>query len=300
MRYYDPEIGRYITRDPAGYVEVIVNVFIYVGNNPVNGIDPLGLTNGGEEEETAEPEAQLPSLLDRLRGTGRSHWEHVNDLLGDDLGVHGEHPDTYIPGSQAWRIAGLKLFGREFAIERHGSLFASRNKQAEGLGYIVLVGCTGLSSLVGDYKLEGGLEQIKSGETARNIAHDLFKGFGPEEVPNPVEDLKSPYIAATVARTRGDVGGALKVSLSFIQQSVEAVGAWQPRGGPFMLSAGVGAAHTKHEVFEEVRGTGVSTHVAATYRFRRRLDLGARLDLPPRDVRSVVGERLSATLRVRW
>ena len=42
FRYYDPEIGRYLTRDPAGYVDG-PNVYLYVGNNPINHIDPEGL-----------------------------------------------------------------------------------------------------------------------------------------------------------------------------------------------------------------------------------------------------------------
>ena len=42
FRYYDPEIGRYISRDPAGYPDGM-NVYLYVRNNPINRIDPLGL-----------------------------------------------------------------------------------------------------------------------------------------------------------------------------------------------------------------------------------------------------------------
>ena len=42
FRYYDPEIGRYLTRDPIGYADGL-NVYLYVGNNPINGIDPQGL-----------------------------------------------------------------------------------------------------------------------------------------------------------------------------------------------------------------------------------------------------------------
>jgi RHS repeat-associated protein len=42
FRYYDPEIGRYITRDPIGYGDGL-NVYLYVRNNPINHIDPLGL-----------------------------------------------------------------------------------------------------------------------------------------------------------------------------------------------------------------------------------------------------------------
>jgi len=42
-RYYDPAVGRFISEDPTGFDGGDVNLMAYVGNNPVTGIDPLGL-----------------------------------------------------------------------------------------------------------------------------------------------------------------------------------------------------------------------------------------------------------------
>jgi RHS repeat-associated protein len=42
FRYYNPQTGRYITPDPIG-LEGGINLFVYVGENPVNWIDPEGL-----------------------------------------------------------------------------------------------------------------------------------------------------------------------------------------------------------------------------------------------------------------
>ena len=52
FRYFDPETGRYITRDPIGYGDGL-NVYLYVHNNPINGIDPLGLAPKVEEGEVS-------------------------------------------------------------------------------------------------------------------------------------------------------------------------------------------------------------------------------------------------------
>jgi uncharacterized protein RhaS with RHS repeats len=40
-RYYDPEVGRFISKDPIGLLGGL-NMFTYVQNNPVNLIDPTG------------------------------------------------------------------------------------------------------------------------------------------------------------------------------------------------------------------------------------------------------------------
>ena len=46
-RYYDANMGRFINEDPIGFLGGDVNLYAYVGNNPVNWIDPLGLCTSG-------------------------------------------------------------------------------------------------------------------------------------------------------------------------------------------------------------------------------------------------------------
>ena len=44
-RYYDPDIGRYLSPDPIG-LEGGLNLYAYVNNDPVNWVDPEGLNAG--------------------------------------------------------------------------------------------------------------------------------------------------------------------------------------------------------------------------------------------------------------
>jgi hypothetical protein len=42
-RYYDPGVGRFISEDPIGFDGGDTNLYRYVGNSPLNFIDPFGL-----------------------------------------------------------------------------------------------------------------------------------------------------------------------------------------------------------------------------------------------------------------
>ncbi len=42
-RYYDPQVGRFISKDPIGFASGNSVLYGFVGNNPVNFVDPTGL-----------------------------------------------------------------------------------------------------------------------------------------------------------------------------------------------------------------------------------------------------------------
>ena len=43
-RWYDPGLGKFISRDPIGFAGGDLNLYRYAENNPTNRIDPLGLS----------------------------------------------------------------------------------------------------------------------------------------------------------------------------------------------------------------------------------------------------------------
>ena len=54
-RYYDPTLGRFISEDPIG-LAAGVNVYVYVDDNPISGIDPYGLQSCETTILTSIPE----------------------------------------------------------------------------------------------------------------------------------------------------------------------------------------------------------------------------------------------------
>jgi len=85
-RYYDPEVGRFISKDPIGFLGGDINLYPYVANNPVNLIDPEGT------------KAFLYHFIDGYRVgrlEGKGIWESLkfgNEVMQVDRGENADNP----------------------------------------------------------------------------------------------------------------------------------------------------------------------------------------------------------------
>ncbi|MDP9156022.1 MAG: RHS repeat-associated core domain-containing protein [Pseudomonadota bacterium] len=59
-RFYSPSLGRFLQTDPAGMKDDL-NLYAYVGNNPLNGVDPTGLAkvDVGSKTPTRWPQSAI-------------------------------------------------------------------------------------------------------------------------------------------------------------------------------------------------------------------------------------------------
>jgi len=70
-RYYSPSLQRFISQDPIGFAGGDVNIYAYVGNDPINFTDPSGLEKAMEKiDEMDDPSAG--GLINRIRSIGGS------------------------------------------------------------------------------------------------------------------------------------------------------------------------------------------------------------------------------------
>ena len=80
-RDYDPETGRWTAKDPIGFGGLDANLYGYVFNDPVNEVDPNGLTNLVEKLYT---NAISNGLSATVRNLNQVYGKTLHKLVTDD------------------------------------------------------------------------------------------------------------------------------------------------------------------------------------------------------------------------
>ena len=108
-RYYSPSIGRFLQRDPVGYV-VGMNLYSYGHNSPLIWIDPSGL------------------LTFIVHGAGR-HEKGYSGALGDFLRSKGEYVVEYY-----WSGGIFDFQEQSFVIRNLSGMLGNARRLAEARG----------------------------------------------------------------------------------------------------------------------------------------------------------------------
>ena len=126
-RYYDPNNGRWLTRDPIGY-DGGINLYGYVGNDPTGFLDPSGLTYG------VDLAINLGSIYLGTQAF-RQDWNEGNGwgVALDTTGIIWDTVALFVPGDPG--EAGLAIQGVRMAV---------RAREAErtfvgGAGIVILM-----------------------------------------------------------------------------------------------------------------------------------------------------------------
>jgi len=141
-RYYDPKVGRFITRDQTGLQITnprTLNRYTYCANNPVKYIDPNGLDYFLPEWAHHEGLGNLdPSASDILSGLLYKLWVLMQKFLIDFGRWQQQHPDAnyFLGGLFAWGSATGT--GAAFIILKVGSWIALGIVALLGIAIIIL------------------------------------------------------------------------------------------------------------------------------------------------------------------
>ena len=86
-RYYDAQIGRFISKDPIGFAGGDVNIYRYVGNQPVNWLDPFGFSAwshywSGVHDRMHRQRSQIEKITQK-------HMYQVYDVISMTPGYDG-------------------------------------------------------------------------------------------------------------------------------------------------------------------------------------------------------------------
>ena len=128
-RDYDPATGRYLETDPLG-LGGGVNLYAYVGGNPVNAIDPNGLETIWEHY-TGLPDSYRVNAMNAIAGWSDTFTFGATDKIRDWIGSNDEIDRCSTAyrvgegagvatgllggGAAGLRAAGSKGAGREFS-----------------------------------------------------------------------------------------------------------------------------------------------------------------------------------------
>ena len=120
-RWYNPETGRWISKDPIGIAGGL-NLYAFCGNNPVNFTDPFGLLNAGQAgaaiadmagqgnpfsyTSSLSPQANALNNALNQRQNAENAYPEGTDVLIDPTKPPGTVPPVVPPGGVL--IAGRK------------------------------------------------------------------------------------------------------------------------------------------------------------------------------------------------
>jgi RHS repeat-associated protein len=133
-RYYDPEVGRFLSTDPSSTTpgsSVAFNRYVYASNNPVLNIDP-----DGRQSVPGSIDWQAPGMMEAWQATGR---EVTIPVLIDMVPGGGfVNCASQGCGGGGWAMAALPVVGGEirgasrvFSVGEKMAAVASKGRRGE-------------------------------------------------------------------------------------------------------------------------------------------------------------------------
>jgi RHS repeat-associated protein len=174
-RYYDPEVGRFLSPDPIGFLDGL-NLYAYCGNNPVGLVDPLGLSPEDGEYwltrivNTIRPAAALEQQISAWVPVGIPGAGGVGTML---VGLHDSW-DAWgtAEGTPGTGVGALWMARGNAGLQTLGAATLAGGGVACGLGRAGR-GLSVASGSGGGTRQAAVVRQIQRGEKLADIVNEM-------------------------------------------------------------------------------------------------------------------------------
>jgi RHS repeat-associated protein len=183
QRYYDPAVDRFLSPDPLGFLGG-TNLYGYVENDPVSGVDPSGL---GDPEEDVEAALQRRETQ-RVQVNRLQRQVHTGLKTAIDVGSSFEPVSNVMmavndAGEGNWWSAALRLSGPLLKLFGRGARFCRAQKALPAFipprGF---VSAAQFESFVARFRTASGIEDAfigVRGSAATGVSFKTGLPFGP-------------------------------------------------------------------------------------------------------------------------
>lgn len=156
-RYYSPSLGRFLQPDPVGYLDGL-NQYSYTGNNPLNSIDPMGLSGISPLKATVYFGETIELTYSGMHGS-QTTW-------------YGGHEYTAYPDFSTWISGQYSMLDPLTILQGGGNDYIGKYGVIQVMRYLISIGASIIGTEYGLARFTGEREPVHHG--APGEVDDVF------------------------------------------------------------------------------------------------------------------------------